>query len=130
MERCENVATVFRGKLPAVIEGHFHRSRMRLQQNVRHADSVAQGSLLARMTRILIAADVEPRPAIEGAFAHPGYKIGHEVVSEAVALVDRAPELAGPGLYRHSDTVAQTGRIQPLVLSLRREGEHKGTAGI
>src|SRR5262244_3678413 len=31
---------------------------MRLQQNVRHADSVAQGSLLARMTRILIAADV------------------------------------------------------------------------
>ena len=82
------------------------------------------------MTRILVAADIEPRPAIEGAFAHPGYKIRHEVVSEAVALVDRAPELAGPGLHRHSNAVAQTRRIERLVLSLGREGEHKGTADI
>ena len=75
------------------------------------------------MTRILIAADIEPWPAIEGAFAHSGHKIGHKVVAEAVALVDRAPELTGR-LHRHPDAVAQTGRKEPLVLALRREGEH------
>src|SRR5205807_379231 len=118
------------GKLPAVIKGHVHRSRMGLQQNVWHADAVAQGGFLRGMTRILIAANIEPRPAIEGAFAHPGYKIGHKVVSKAVALVDGAPQLAGPGLHRHSDAVAQTRRIERLVLSLGREGEHKGTTSI
>jgi hypothetical protein len=70
---------------------------MGLQQNVWHADAVAQGGFLPGMMRILIAADIEPRPAVEGAFAHPSYKIGHKVVAKAVALVDRAPELAGPG---------------------------------
>ena len=82
------------------------------------------------MTRILIAADIEPWPAIEGAFAHSGHKIGHKVVAEAVALVDRAPELAGPRLHRHSDAVAQTRRKEPLVLALRREGEHEGAVGV
>jgi hypothetical protein len=86
-----------RQETAAVIEGHFHRSRMGLQQNVRHADPVAEGGFLARVTRILIAADIEPRPAIEGAFAHPGHKIGHEVVAEAVALVDGAQSSPVPG---------------------------------
>src|SRR5215831_13440793 len=103
---------------------------MWLQQNVRHTDSVAHGGFLPRMARILIAADIKPGPAIEGAFAHPGDKIGHEIVAEPVALVDRKPKLAGRGLHRHSDAVAQARRIEPLVLSLWREREHKGTAGI
>src|SRR5215469_2661465 len=103
---------------------------MRLQQNVWHADSVAQGGFLPRMARILVAADIKPGPAIEGAFAHPGYKIGHEIVTEPVALVDRTPELAGSGLHRHSDAVAQPRRIEPLVPSLWREGEHKRAVGI
>src|SRR5205823_5394302 len=89
-----------------------------------------RASNAARIEASVAAVDIEPWPAIKGAFAHPGDKIGHEVVSEAVALVDRAPALAGPGLHRHSDAVAQTRRIEPLVLSLRRGGEHKGTAGI
>src|SRR5215472_11382329 len=101
---------------------------MRLQQNVRHTDSVAHCGFLPRMARILITADIKRGPAIEGAVAHPSYKIGHEVVAEPIAFVDRAPELAGPGLHRQSDAVAQASRVEVLVLSLWREGKHKGTA--
>ena len=37
---------------------------MGLQQNVWHADPVAQGGFFPSMTRILIAADMEPRPTM------------------------------------------------------------------
>src|SRR6266446_5643927 len=99
---------------------------MRLQQHVRHGYPAAQSGLLPRVTGIFVGADIEPRPAIEGAFAHPGHIIGGEVVAEAIALVDGAPEFAGPRLYRHPDAVAQSGREEPLVLAFRREGKHDG----
>src|SRR5438876_9966419 len=80
------------------------------------------------MTGIFVGADIEPRPAIEGALTHPGQIIGREVVAEAVALVDRAPEIAASRLCRHADAVAQTGREELLVLAVRCEGEHNGAA--
>src|SRR6266851_7727277 len=101
---------------------------MRLHQHVGHRYTAAQSRLFTRMAGILVAADIEPRPAIEGAFAYPSQEIWRKLVAEAVALVDRAPEVAVPGLHRHSDTVPQAGREEPFVFALRREGEHDGAA--
>src|SRR5712671_2736167 len=126
VEGREDVAAIFGGKLHTIVEGHLHRSRMRLHQDVRHCYPAAQSRLLPRVAGILVGADVEPRPAIEGAFAYPSQKIGRELVAEAVTLVDRAPEVTLPGLHRHPDTVPQAGREEPFVFSLRREGEHDG----
>jgi hypothetical protein len=61
---------------------------MRLHQDIRYCYPAAQSRLLPRMAGILVGADVEPWPAIEGAFAYPSQKIGRELVAEAVSLVD------------------------------------------
>src|SRR5271165_2014600 len=124
----EDVAAVVGRKLRALVEGHFHRGRMRLHQYVRHSYPAAQSGLLSLMPRIFIGSDIEPRPAIECTLADPGKIVGRKVVAEAVALVDRAPQLAGPGLDRHADAVAQARRKGPFVLALRREGKDDGAA--
>jgi len=44
---------------------------------------------------ILVAADIPPGPAIESALLHVSDVVGHKIVSQAIAFVDRAPELVG-----------------------------------
>src|SRR5580704_17145705 len=73
---------------------------MRLQQYVWNNNLISQLWMLALMARILMAADVPPGPAIEAAYLHVGDVVGHEVVSQAVALIDRAPQLTGLGIER------------------------------
>src|SRR5215471_19087144 len=107
MESSEDLAAVAGWKLRALVKGYFHRGRMGLQQYIRDHHPAAQGRLLVRVAGVIVGADIKPRPAIKGALAHPRYIVGRQIVTEAVALIDRAPEVAGRGLHRHADTVAQ-----------------------
>src|SRR5580700_4483146 len=50
------------------------------------------------MARILMAADVPPGPAVKAALLDVRDVVGDKVVTQAVAFVDRAPELSGFGL--------------------------------
>ena len=67
---------------------------MGLDQHVGCEDTIAEIGALAGMARILVRADIEPRPAIETAFPDAGRIIGRQIVSEAVALIGGAPERA------------------------------------
>src|ERR1700691_5124013 len=48
----------------------------------------------ALMPRILMAAHIPPRPAVESAFLHVSDVVGDKVISQAVAFVHRTPQLA------------------------------------
>src|SRR2546426_9493805 len=76
------------------------------------------------MPRILVAADVVPRPAVEAAFLHVGDVVGPQVVAEGVAFVGRYPQFAR--LRMHDDAaagVADAGGVDTHELSLGRELE-------
>src|SRR5882672_9917641 len=94
----ENIAAIFGGELGAFIEGQFERSVVRLEENVGNDYLVLQFGMLAFVTRILMTTDVPPRPAIEAALLNVGDVIGDEIVAQAVAFVDGAPEFAGFGI--------------------------------
>src|SRR6185437_10080253 len=67
----KRIAAIFRREVAAVVESEPQRSRMRLQQHVGDGDLVLQVGALAGMSRVLMVTDVEPGPAVEGAFANP-----------------------------------------------------------
>ena len=54
--------------------------------------------------------------------------VGRQVVAEAVALVDGAPERAGSGLNREARTIANAGCVNALVFAVGIEGKHVGAA--
>src|SRR5262249_42515144 len=112
------VAAILWGKIAAVVEGQPERRRMRLQQHVRDRHLVLEVGAHADMGRILIGADVEPRPAVEFAFADPRYIVRHQVVTAAVALIGRAPGRSRRRLDRKTDAVADAGGEQLLVLAV------------
>src|SRR4029077_1527220 len=87
----KDTAPIVRRKLRSVVDRHAERGRMRFNQNVGQRYLVLKVGALAAVMRIFIPADVIPRPAEEGAFAHPRDVIGRQVVAEVVALVGRAP---------------------------------------
>src|SRR6266481_7855211 len=91
----EDIAAIFSGKLGAFIEGDFERSIVGLEEYVRNDCLVFQFGVLAVVARILVAADVPPRPAIETSVLNMSNVVGDKIVSQAVALVDGTPELAG-----------------------------------
>src|SRR5437588_34126 len=51
--------------------------------------------MLAFMPRVLVVADVKPRPAIESARLHAAYVIRHQLFAECVAVVIRNSHQAG-----------------------------------
>src|SRR5271170_4484251 len=56
--------------------------------------------MLALKARILMRADVPPRPAVESAFLHVRDVVGDEVVAEGIALIHRAPQLSRTRIHR------------------------------
>src|SRR5581483_8855749 len=48
--------------------------------------------------RILVRSEVRIRPTVKRSLANVREVIGHEVVAEAVALLDRCPQLIGSGI--------------------------------
>ncbi len=73
-------------------------------------------------------ADIVPRPAIEPALAHPRDVIGRQIVAEPVALVGRAPEIAGLRLDGEADAVAQAGGEAAPIAAAGIENENVGAA--
>ena len=99
---------------------------MRLEEHVGHDHFVFQLGMLAGVARVLMAAGVIPGPAVEAAFLHVGDVVGRQVVAEQVALVGRAPEVAGLGLNRFADAVADAGGVDALAGAVGIEFEHVG----
>ncbi len=56
-----------------------------------------------------MVAHIIPGPAVESAFLHPGDVIGDQIVAQGIALVGRDPEVAGGGVDRQADPVADAG---------------------
>src|SRR5690606_34663587 len=75
----------------------------------RTRDLAGQIRAIALHARLFVVAHVVPGPAVEGAFLHAGCIVGHEVIAALVALVHRAPHIAGGRLDGHADAVAQAG---------------------
>src|SRR5271166_7069423 len=71
-----------------------------------------------------MVADVEPRPAIEGARFDMGDVVGRQVVPQPVALVDRAEQRSGFRLDRLTRTVAQPGCKGLRLAAVQPVGEH------
>src|ERR1700735_1088916 len=80
------------------------------------------------MARVRMVAEIVPGPAIEGVRRDMRRIVGRQVVAEPVAFIDGAPEGARSGLNRKARTVANAGRVDPLVLAVRVEGQHVGAA--
>src|SRR6202021_2198882 len=78
----------------------------------------------ALVPRVLAVAGIVPGPTVERARAHPRQVIRRQIVAEPVALVGRAPDIAGPRLDREADAVADAGRENPPALPLRIEDQH------
>src|ERR1700722_12262092 len=126
----KTIAAVFRRERIAAVECQPERGRVRLDQDIGYVYLVLQVRPLVRMMRIFVVADIEPRPAIEGALAHPGDIVGHEIVAKTIALVGRTIGVAGGWMNRKPDTIADPGRKDLCVGSVRAEGKHIGTAGL
>src|SRR5580692_4795469 len=93
--RCKDVALIFCRELLALVEGQLKRGIMRLQDDVWSKDLFPELGMFALMSRVLVAAHIPPRPAVEPPVLHVGDVVRDQVIAECVALVHRAPECAG-----------------------------------
>src|SRR4051794_14624736 len=73
--------------------------------------------------RVLVIADVIPRPAIESPGAHAADVIGHESVTELVAFVYAHPQVVSPGTKLDADCVANSPGKYLLPRAVRIELE-------
>src|SRR4051812_44960362 len=71
---------------------------------------------------------VAVRPAVEGAVAHGGEVIGHEVVAELVALIDYCPQRAGLRLPGEAVRVAQARGEDAVRTGFRVDFPDRGAA--
>src|SRR5579864_406944 len=117
----EDVAAVLFGKHLAVIKSHLQRGIVGLQDHVRSDDFVFQLRVLAGVARIVEAAHVIPRPAVEAAFLDVGNVVGNQVVAQAIALVGGAPNLAGLGMHLQPHAVADAVGIDAHAAAIRIE---------
>ena len=96
---------------------------MRRNQHVGHDGALHEIRKRPDVARIVVRADVGIRPAVEAAVLDRRRVVGHQVVAEIVALVDRRPHDVRPGLQRQSDGIANPGRIDPIAGAIRVELE-------
>src|SRR5713101_9532068 len=82
------------------------------------------------MSRIFIGAQIVPGPAVESAVTHARNEVGDEIVAEIVALVGRAPEVAGQLVHGEPDAVSQPAREHSLIPALRVKHEYGRAIGL
>src|SRR6476620_5525909 len=121
MLRRERVAFVLRRELRSVIKKHLQRSEMRLQKHIRRNHFVLQLWMFSFVSGVLMRAHVIPRPAVEAALLHMRDVVRNKVVTQRIAFVGGAPELARRGMDRLSNAIANAIRIHLYKLSFRRE---------
>src|SRR5438067_13628942 len=83
--------------------------------------------MFALQPRVGMRSNVVPRPAIKAAFAHVGDVVGNQFVAKGVALVDRAPQLAGLRTDGDPHRVANAGSIDAHSGTIRIKGKNVGT---
>ena len=69
------------------------------------------------------------RPAVE-ALLHRRRVVGHQVVTEVVALVHRGPDDVGARLQRQSNWIANAGGVDAIAAAVRVELENRGAAAV
>src|SRR5262249_18026140 len=82
------------------------------------------------MTRIFVRADIVPRPSVESAVAHARDEVGDESGAEIVAVVERAPGIAGDRMHGEANAVSQTACEYSSIPGLRIEHEHGRAIGL
>src|ERR1700686_1141594 len=120
----EAVSMVFRRKRAAVVERQPKGSRVRLDKNVGNGYFPLEIGPFAGVMRILVAADIEPWPAVECAFVHAGDVIRHEIVAQTVAFVGGAIYVAAGGMNGHPDAIADAGGEDFRIRSVSIEREN------
>ena len=71
--------------------------------------------------------EVEPRPTVKPAFAHPSNVVRDEIVAKAVAFIYRRPELPRLRMNSDADRVPQTPRVYSPVRTVRIKLEDSST---
>src|SRR5262249_7532821 len=82
------------------------------------------------MSRIFVGAHVVPRPAVESAVTHTRNEVGDEIVAEIVALVRRAPDIAGQWVHGKPNAISQPACVHPPIPAPRVEDEHGRAIGL
>src|SRR5205085_12241381 len=82
--------------------------------------------MLAFVPRVLVIADVKPRPAIESACLHAAYVIRDQIFAEFVALVRAHPELICSRAKLDANRVPDSPRENILPGPVRIELENAG----
>src|SRR6476469_7088659 len=126
----KSVAGIFGRKGVAGIECETQRRRVRLNENVGHGDFALEIRPLAGVVRIFMVADIEPGPAIKRALTHPGDVIGHQIISQTVALVGRAIEVASLGMNGKADAITDAGGENAGVLPVGIEHQDVGATAL
>ena len=124
----EGAAVVFGREIVALVKQDLEWSRVSLEEHIGDGDAVFQISVLSFVSRIFMAADIKPRPAIEGAFLDVRRVIEGSVTSEAVSLVDDGPELACGRLKGYAGGISNARRQDFFVRAVGIEGENVGAA--
>ena len=106
MFRGENVAAILPGKLLARIKRHFKRRIVRLHQNIGRNHSFSELGMFVAQSRVLMSTHVVPGPTVESSLLYVRDVVGHEVVAQAITLIDRPPKLTSLGIDGNSDRVA------------------------
>src|SRR6266481_1944551 len=73
------------------------------------------------VARILMIADVKPRPAIEPAGAHTADVVGRQIVADLVPLISAHPKLGAAGTKCDSYCIANSPRINFSIGPVRSE---------
>src|SRR5579863_7809112 len=85
--------------------------------------------MLARVSGVLIASNIEPRPSVESALLDVCYVVRRQIVAQFVALVHRGPKLARGWMdrqaYRIADAVSVNAQAAPVGVEFQDIGAMK-----
>ncbi|CAN6484249.1 unnamed protein product [Victoria cruziana] len=95
------------------------RGGVRAQRIVGHQGPLDQIRPRRPDPLVHMRAEIAVGPAVEAAVAHRAHVVGHQVVAQFVALVDRHPQRAAVRLPGHADRIAQAAGVDALRAALR-----------
>ena len=122
----EDVSPVSGGKLPPIVKRQLQRSIVRLKQNIRNQHVRRALGMLARVARVGMASDVEPRPTIKTPVRDMGDVVGDQIVAQLVAFIDRGPQGARARLNGDADRVANSRSKHPHAAAIGVEFQDVG----
>src|SRR5262245_42788749 len=107
MQRDKSAIAILAWKLRSCVEGDAECGRVRHEQDIRNDCLSNQVRALRGDCRIEILSDVRIWPAIETAVANRRDVIGHKIVSELIAFVNRRPQCVCSRIERETNGISQ-----------------------